>query len=243
MHVTPTYILEQRKQTIKKYKKKWKTDLVIKDVAVDVTQENVDDILEIMVDTGYTFNIAYMVYKYGNTKDLNIISMSDITIPLYMTTPKSSKVNYKIDDTLLRGIFHTVVLSSEYELIDGYATLLALKRLGDRFIIYEIDDYHVTKQRRGNSEQRFKLYEKQNGKCYICGRSTKLDSEHKNDDDFATVDHIIPVSKGGSNRRNNVALCCKLCNNLKGNFRYSEDLKKVILMELKERNLIKLEDI
>lgn len=242
MHVTPTYILKQRKQVIKKYKKKWKTDLTIKDVAVDVTKENVDDILKIMIDTGYTFNVAYMVYKSSNKDDLNIISMGDITIPSFMTTPRASKVEYKTDDMLIRGIFKPVILNSEYELVDGYATLLALKRLGDRFIIYEIDDYHVTRQRRGNSEQRFKLYEKQKGRCYICGRLTKLDSEHENDDDFATVDHIIPVSKGGSSRSNNIALCCKLCNNLKGNFRYSEDLKKVILMELEERNLIKSED-
>lgn len=32
----------------------------------------------------------------------------------------------------------------------------------------------------------------------------------------AKVDHVLPKSRGGSNRRENLALCCKTCNLLKG---------------------------
>ena len=34
----------------------------------------------------------------------------------------------------------------------------------------------------------------------------------------ATVDHIIPKSRGGTNSPINTVLCCRKCNNEKGNF-------------------------
>ncbi len=35
-------------------------------------------------------------------------------------------------------------------------------------------------------------------------------------DDFATIDHVIPSSKGGSNDETNLVLACSDCNNEKG---------------------------
>jgi len=43
------------------------------------------------------------------------------------------------------------------------------------------------------------------GKCAICG------SEH-----FLEIDHIVPLSKGGSNERSNFQVLCKKCNCSKG---------------------------
>lgn len=51
-------------------------------------------------------------------------------------------------------------------------------------------------------------------KCWYCGRSISLES--------ATVDHIIPLSKGGKDHRRNYALACSACNNRKGNRLLSE---------------------
>jgi len=50
------------------------------------------------------------------------------------------------------------------------------------------------------------LKKKYNFKCAICGRRKKL-----------TVDHIIPLSKGGTNYIDNIQPLCKSCNSSKNN--------------------------
>jgi 5-methylcytosine-specific restriction endonuclease McrA len=45
--------------------------------------------------------------------------------------------------------------------------------------------------------------------CQYCGKSLTLES--------ATVDHVVPTSRGGSRSWNNTVASCKACNNRKGN--------------------------
>ncbi|SRR5258708_7584379 len=52
-----------------------------------------------------------------------------------------------------------------------------------------------------------KQYERQKGKCYYCKR--KLATYH--------VDHVIPLSRGGSNGPENLVIACPSCNSSKHN--------------------------
>ena len=47
-------------------------------------------------------------------------------------------------------------------------------------------------------------------RCYWCNRGEE-------DAGKMTLDHVIPRSKGGSNRQENKVLSCAACNGLKGN--------------------------
>lgn len=45
--------------------------------------------------------------------------------------------------------------------------------------------------------------------CYYC--------EKKTETQFLTMDHKVPISKGGKSTKNNIVLCCKDCNTKKQN--------------------------
>ena len=60
------------------------------------------------------------------------------------------------------------------------------------------------------------LYDDAGGLCCYCGRKTLLVASHKDSGLLATIEHIIPRSWGGPNRRNNLALACQRCNSNRG---------------------------
>ena len=58
------------------------------------------------------------------------------------------------------------------------------------------------------------IEQNKNATCIYCDSKLTLDN--------ATADHIIPISDGGNNCQVNLVVCCKDCNNERGNldFRY-----------------------
>lgn len=83
------------------------------------------------------------------------------------------------------------------------------------------------------------MYNKKHGICYICGRKCIHPSSSNTQSNlYPTVDHIIPKCKGGIDKESNKELCCLICNNLKGQFSYSNELKIVIRRELESRGLL-----
>lgn len=61
-------------------------------------------------------------------------------------------------------------------------------------------------------EYRRQRLEESNGVCAVCGGSIHLD-----------VHHIKPLSKGGTNRLDNLQLLCRLCHEKKHGFRFREN--------------------
>jgi hypothetical protein len=60
------------------------------------------------------------------------------------------------------------------------------------------------------------LMQKQNGLCAYCGRAMTVDRKHERRARFATIEHIVPIAGGGSNEPDNLMLCCRICNIVKG---------------------------
>jgi 5-methylcytosine-specific restriction endonuclease McrA len=55
---------------------------------------------------------------------------------------------------------------------------------------------------------RLEIYERDGGCCYLCSKPVAFT--------VFEVDHVIPISAGGSNTRANVATSCRRCNRRKG---------------------------
>lgn len=60
-----------------------------------------------------------------------------------------------------------------------------------------------------------RLYIRDKGKCYLCGKHLTL-TEDYNRSDAPTIEHVIPICKGGTNTWKNVKLACRNCNVEKG---------------------------
>lgn len=55
------------------------------------------------------------------------------------------------------------------------------------------------------------IAKKSKGRCWYCGANKKI-----------TIDHIVPVSRGGTGHLRNLVLACKTCNSSKGSKDLSE---------------------
>ena len=152
---------------------------------------------------------------------MNSIRINKIIIPdlFFKSRVKDSKVNDRIK-RIKRGEPLVVTLSHTNEIIDGYAVYMAYKRLGYKYIPF-------TKQT--NIARRNIIIEGEKRICYICGRKLPLED--------LTVDHVIPKSMGGSNQEYNLKCCCRLCNTLKGQLTYSDELRNIIRKELVMRGI------
>lgn len=69
-----------------------------------------------------------------------------------------------------------------------------------------------------------KLYERDNGVCYICGEMCDWEDYGVRDcgtiicgDRYPSIEHIVPASRGGSHTWDNVALAHRHCNTMKSN--------------------------
>lgn len=76
------------------------------------------------------------------------------------------------------------------------------------------------------------IYAKGNGRCAICGRPIDFNS--------MTVDHKIPLSKGGTNELSNLQPACPTCNFLKNGLtmdELEEKMRKIIAYQRKQKFL------
>ena len=82
-------------------------------------------------------------------------------------------------------------------------------------------DQHMRRARKRDAEGSYTmgdltiLYKEQNGRCKYCGGV--LDDYH--------ADHMVPLSRGGSNYIENIALACPTCNLAKNNKTVEEFIK------------------
>jgi 5-methylcytosine-specific restriction endonuclease McrA len=75
---------------------------------------------------------------------------------------------------------------------------------------YTLSEADIKRERHKAREMRKSQWWKRKcdkGICHYCGRSFPPKA--------LTMDHIVPIARGGKSTRGNVAPCCKECNNRK----------------------------
>lgn len=126
-------------------------------------------------------------------------------------------------------------LATRFETQGNARALLnkASKKLKDYKIVdletmQQVGDIHKIKRKQFSSTERTKIYNKSKGRCAICGKFVPYDN--------FTVDHIIPLAKGGSNAMDNLQVACSVCNLIKQDI-LPEDLMtkltEIVLYQMK----------
>jgi 5-methylcytosine-specific restriction enzyme A len=91
------------------------------------------------------------------------------------------------------------------------------------------DPEHIKRERRKGQELRKTQWWRNQlgqGICYHCGQ--KFAKE------LLTMDHLIPIARGGKSSKSNCVVCCKDCNSKKGHLTGAE----ITLNEMRERGEI-----
>lgn len=106
---------------------------------------------------------------------------------------------------------HTICSACYIEMIPAIYEMAGYGDGGLIHLIFKscLQDGHKRKRRKSLANYQKimeKLKNKYNFSCVHCGSKNNL-----------TVDHIIPVSKGGSDNESNLQLMCRSCNSKKGN--------------------------
>ena len=97
--------------------------------------------------------------------------------------------------------------------------------MGD-WIDIQSDQAHVKREREKAREIRNSSWWKNllaRGECYYCHKHFTVEE--------LTMDHIVPVARGGKSTRGNIVVCCKECNNRKKYLTPAE----MIMFELENR--------
>ena len=84
------------------------------------------------------------------------------------------------------------------------------KRKSIQPFAYDLEEADLRRERAKARELRGSQWWKRQaakGECHYCGRSTPSKE--------LTMDHIVPVSRGGKSTKGNVVPCCKACNTAK----------------------------
>jgi 5-methylcytosine-specific restriction endonuclease McrA len=75
---------------------------------------------------------------------------------------------------------------------------------------YDLDESDLKREKRKARDLRHSQWWKRQcakGRCYYCGRTFPAGE--------LTMDHIVPISRGGKSKKGNVVPACKTCNNKK----------------------------
>ena len=84
---------------------------------------------------------------------------------------------------------------------------------------------------RGVMLSRQNIYRRDGHKCQYCGSRSNL-----------TLDHVIPISKGGNSSWENLVTACKKCNARKGDFTPKENGMKLLQKPYKPSYIMFLKD-
>lgn len=116
----------------------------------------------------------------------------------------------KIGDTNRDGTLYSISFPAEIPLVKEKLLIVARPE----------EDYFT------NQEKRKELFERDKYTCHYCGEKVTFEN--------ATLDHLVPQSKGGKHTKENLKTACLICNSIKSGKTY-EEAAPFLLKSIQER--------
>lgn len=103
------------------------------------------------------------------------------------------------------------------------------------YYLMQVDETEIVperkiKRRQFSSDERKIVYAKNKGRCALCGKFINFDE--------FTIDHIQPISKGGSNNIQNLQATCSVCNRIKQDILpqdFLEKISEIIIYQMRKK--------
>lgn len=73
--------------------------------------------------------------------------------------------------------------------------------------------------------KRKRILERDNYTCQVCGTKVNDEGNYHENNSYYNLDHIIPLSKGGTNKDSNLRITCRKCNCSKKNNQIKDFIK------------------
>ena len=143
--------------------------------------------------------------QYAHITPTNGVEKTDLKENATVFTSKEAKDMLRRAHKKLNG-FMMVRLDPPFPLVHGEEPKETVKQVAARKVF--------------SPEIRNDVYERTEGKCALCGKFVRFDQ--------FTVDHIVPLAKGGTNDLENLQCTCKHCNAMKQDLSQTEFEDKML---------------
>lgn len=137
-----------------------------------------------------------IIEKYAKGARGNKTNLQHITEKLKALEKKGC---VKIGDTTRDGILYIVMLPLDVPLVKEKIQTASNPDEADYFT---------------NTERRNEIFERDEWTCFYCGEIVTREN--------ASLDHLVPQSKGGEHTKENLRTSCLLCNSIKSGKTYEE---------------------
>lgn len=162
-------------------------------------------------------------YFIAHNKTGGVIKVSDM----------SQAQDFITVDNAIEQAFETPGKCTGYYYID--TSITPIQPSSPIIKVVKIKSKNVTnksavKRKRYSEEQRREIYKKSGGCCQLCGRKISFTE--------MTVDHIMPISKGGSNDMDNTEATCRICNQFKSNIfpdQFIDRITEIFMFQMEKR--------
>jgi hypothetical protein len=176
----------------------------------------------------YNYLLRWSYFETGK----NIIQIGERTIAKEVSKPAKGKLSKS------KGLSYSTVRDCIRDLIKkGHLEISEIHHKGKVYKIKLPSEIKSSLELKGEknktpkdkllSEDYYKnpanrkiIFERDSSKCFYCGQ--------KVNENNATLDHKIPLSKGGTNSKDNLVVCCFECNSIKSGKTFEEVAPKLL---------------
>lgn len=147
---------------------------------------------------------------------------------VYLTSTRAIK---KVTDLSQASRFSSMIEAKNLrEHASGKLKKYKIRSINDAIKQNSIAKEKYTKRKIIPTSIRTNIYNKAKGRCAICGKFIPCNEY--------TIDHIVPLSKGGTDEESNLQCCCLICNQMKQDMlpnKMMKQMSKIMMHQLEKK--------